>query len=467
MSAWRGQQPNELSPLLVNNAVRQQDGNNGCCAVRKWSLFYFFCFLSGQYVNVENTEERPSTKRKCVSVVGLILLIGQLFLHLSHVGIAMVVEGFRIGNVNITTNDDLVQCILPWKLSSAITISTIAAFWSYLFFVIILMSADGILCCSRCNNPRSMIGHACTRHRKAFKSLSPFDESTVLSAAEKLDFYSNYVVAHLLLVWFLCFAYYILLSYTLHDSCWIDALNITRIALHLSSQFCAIQSCFIFSKIVSKVTFKLNRLAVDFDQVDFPEQNHNIQVRNDAETSRLIQSNDKEKVARGRYRWLQKMDQEFIKQVKYTLGLFGVWFIFHWVLYTLTTVLLSASVIEFIINIAQFNIHSKESLALNVKPLRYSLLVVSVLAFTMVHLFLVFHPLCRAASIATDRTNLINIVSKKRWTNIPLSVQSNFVQYLTSENFTFQAPVFYTLAAVDIKWVYLTVLLIIISVALV
>ena len=104
MSAWRGRQTTELSPLIANNAVRQQDGNNGCCAVRKWSLFYFFCFLSGQYVNVENTEERPSAKRKCVSVVGLILFIGQLFLHLSHVAIAC--SGYRIG---ITINDTKLQ----------------------------------------------------------------------------------------------------------------------------------------------------------------------------------------------------------------------------------------------------------------------------------------------------------------------------------------------------------------------
>ena len=105
MSAGRGPQPDESTPLLINNANQEEDGNNGCCAVRKWSLFYFFCFLSGQYVNVDNREERPSTKRKCVSVVGLILFIGQFNLHLGHVVTAMIVEVYRIGNITIYIDD--------------------------------------------------------------------------------------------------------------------------------------------------------------------------------------------------------------------------------------------------------------------------------------------------------------------------------------------------------------------------
>ena len=208
MSAGRGPQPDESTPLLINNANQEEDGNNGCCAVRKWSLFYFFCFLSGQYVNVENTEERPSTKRKCVSVAGLILFIGQLFLHLSHVVIAMVVEGFRIGNVSIITIDnhyETIQCILPqehWKFSSAITIGTFAAFLSYLLFVLILLPLDGSICCCNCEHSRSKAGIFCNAHRKAFQNggLSPFDTSTNLSAKETVKFYCNYVVAHVFVI---------------------------------------------------------------------------------------------------------------------------------------------------------------------------------------------------------------------------------------------------------------------------
>ena len=482
MSAWHGRKTTELSPLIANNAVRQQDGNNGCCAVRKWSLFYFFCFLSGQYVNVDNREER-SIKRKCVSVAGLILFFGQLFLHLSHVGIAMVVEGYRIGNVSITATEnyyETIQCILPqehWKFSSAITIGTVAAFLSYLLFVLVLLPVDASICCCNCEHSRSEAGIHCNAHRKAFQNggLSPFDTSTNLTAKETVIFYCNYVVMHVfVIVSFGCFFGFAIgiycfknergqILYNLSSSCWINILNLARIFLYLSSLFCVIQRCFIFSKMVNKVNFKLNRLAVDFDQVDFPEQNHNIQVRNDAGISRLIQSNDKDNVDRGRYFWLQKMDQEFIKQVKPTLILFGWWFIFHWVLYTLTTVLLSASMIEYITKLAQYNIHTKESFIKGIEPM-YFLFIVPI---TLIHLYLVFNPLWCAVSIANARTNLINTVSKKRWANIPLSIQSNFIHYLTSENFIFRACVYDVNVPVDMKWVYLTILLIIISVALI
>ena len=52
------------------------------------------------------------------------------------------------------------------------------------------------------------------------------------------------------------------------DYCSINAPNVARIALHLTSQFCAIQSCFIFSKVVYKVTNKLDRLVTVMDEVN-------------------------------------------------------------------------------------------------------------------------------------------------------------------------------------------------------
>ena len=114
-------------------------------------------------------------------------------------------------------------------------------------------------------------------------------------------------------------------------------------------------------------------------------------------------------VDRGRYFWLQKMDQEFIKQVRPTLILFGEWFIFHWVLYTLTTVLLGVSLIQYIIDIARFNMHSRKSVFSSIEAMYF----VSLLYYTVVHLFLVFYPLCCAISVGNARTNLINTVSKK------------------------------------------------------
>ena len=70
------------------------------------------------------------------------------------------------------------------------------------------------------------------------------------------------------------------------------------------------------------------------------------------------------KIERARFYWLQKIDQDFMKQVKPTLHLFGKWFIVHWTLFALTTVLLTAFIVQIIIDIIQCDIESVDSLLL-------------------------------------------------------------------------------------------------------
>ena len=153
----------------------------------RWSLFYFFCFLSGQYINVDFTK----FFKKFVSVAGLILFGIQFLFYLGHVGTAVAVEACRIGNINTSnstftencttscpangtvinsttscTNDCIascmingltnyttnctINCTLPqehWKFSTAITIGSIASFLSYsLMTCWILIPVNVILC---------------------------------------------------------------------------------------------------------------------------------------------------------------------------------------------------------------------------------------------------------------------------------------------------------------------------------
>ena len=171
------------------------------------------------------------------------------------------------------------------------------------------------------------------------------------------------------------------------------------IFLQLSSHFCAIQSCFIFSKIVYKVTNKLNRLATDMEQVNFQYENRATAARvpiveNDADLANLINSDDREEVDRGRYYWLQKLDQNFIQQVKPILDLFGVWFIFHWTLYALTTVLLSAFIIQIITEFLQYNLKSVNSFLPNGEADTKAPYVLYVVFFTLVHAYLFLYPCC-------------------------------------------------------------------------
>ena len=64
-------------------------------------------------------------------------------------------------------------------------------------------------------------------------------------------------------------------------------------------------------------------------QVNFQYENKETDARvpiveNDADLLYLINSDNREKVDSGRYYWLQKLDQNFVEQVKPTLHLFGI-----------------------------------------------------------------------------------------------------------------------------------------------
>ena len=454
----------EEPPLLVDKEASNAAQEHG------FNLFSFFCFLSGLYINVSSTRKGPS-KCNIISVAGFILFLGQLFLHLSHVIITMIVESYRISNISHITaiDDNTEQCTLPqeqWTFSLAITSGTVAALVSHCIFRIVVIPLNNNLCSCKDTQSKSAVFY--NTHRKAFQDngLSPFDNRTNFSG---WNFYCEYFYEHVFLVFgFISFAgypfavYYIMNHKLLNhsdDFCWITILNFARFFLYFNLEFCTIQRCFMFFKIVDKITFKLSKLTEDFDQVDFPEHSHNVYVQDDKMIHELIESKDKEKVDKGRYYWLQKIDQEFIQQVQPTLALLGVWFIFHWILYTITTALASAALIENIYFV-MFNFRSKGMLVLDAQPL-----VVSSISFTLIHLSLFFHPIYYAALIASARTNMIDTVSKKRWLNIPLSVQSSFVQYLSSKNFAFKVSIFGAQVTVDTKWIYLTFLIIILAVS--
>ena len=370
-----------------------------------------------------------------------------------------MVEIFRIENVTFTTNTsfildaDPIDCILPqehWKFSVAITMGSFAAFLSYAFITCLVLMP--VACC-----PRSC---CCTLHKKAFKdgTLSPFDDDNddaKLSCMETCGFYFNYAFMHILFLGsFISSVIYADSVYN-QDYCSINALNFARIVLHLSSQFCAIQSCFIFSKVVYKVTKKLEKLANDMDQVNVKINADNCNS-GDEELNGLLVSNDNGKIDSGRYYWLQKIDQNYIDQVKSTLDLFGIWFVFHWIMYALTTILLSAVIVQVVIDIVGYNLRSINNLIPDTDAEIKASYVLYVVFFTLVHAYLFLYPCFRAAAIADARTKMINNISRKRWTYVPPLMQSNFIQYLTSQNFAFRVPFLFGNISFGFNWVYVS-----------
>ena len=304
--------------------------------------------------------------------------------------------------------------------------------------------------------------------------LSPYNDNSnnKMSGKETAYFFINYSVV---LVLFICSSvtslYYVS---TVHSYCWMTGVYLLMIVLQLVSHFSAIQSCFIFSKIVYKITKQLKNIAEEICKEDKtmtklqPDHHgHNLTLPQSDTRPNSSQTSDalscaayclvyKEKVDRENFHQLQKIDKEFIDQVKSTLHLFGVWFIFHWTLYALTTVLLSAFIIEIVIKIIQNDLNSANSYLPDGEDYTRAPYVLYVLSFTLVHGYLFLYPCFRAAAIATARAKMINKISEKQWANIPLSIQTSFVQYLTSKNFAFQVPLFCASIPIGFNWVFVS-----------
>lgn len=93
--------------------------------------------------------------------------------------------------------------------------------------------------------------------------------------------------------------------------------------------------------------------------------------------------------------------------------MFGLWFLVHWTVYALTTVLLSAFIIEIIIEIIKYNFKSVDSFLPNGEADTTAPYVLYVLSFTLVHAYLFLYPCFRAAAIGTARVKMILAIFEK------------------------------------------------------
>ena len=484
----------QIQHIPDDSQAQRVPGSNGCVAhvkkfINRWSIFYVLCFLSGQYINFEILKPTSSkaTWKKVVSVAALIVFAGHFIVKVGYVATAVAVEVYTIGNIsyteNLTENDSTVLhvCRLPhehWKFTTAITISTFAAFVSYsLMTFCVLIPVNSIRSCPiRCcsaDDDGSKEG-CCIEYRRALKisTLSAFNDDENLSTIQLRYFFANYAVVILLFISSSISSIYYANSKYSNGYCSMNAWYLAMIVLHLVSQFCAIHSCFIFSKIIYKVTNKLQCLVEDMKHVNSCQINDDsemvkkldslLEEEKDEEKRKelshirsLLKSTRDDEVNRGCYYWLQKMNQSYVKQVNPMLKLFGYWFIFHWGFFALTTMLLSGFIAQIII---EFIHHFKtvDSFLPYGKADTKTTYVLYVVFFTLVDAYLFLYPCFRAAAIGAAHAKFISTISNKQWTNIPLSIQTSFVQYLISENFAFQVPLFCANIAFGFNWVYVS-----------
>ena len=396
--------------------------------------------------NAENSAE-PTKWSKFILVVGFLFFVCQSCAYLVHITFNILIEVCRGHNVSYCTPSYLengrINCSLTheyWKFVTAILTSTFAASVSYILMTLILIPVYS--CCCKC----------CTALKKYGESFCPFHDgnhsSIALTSKQAKYFYINYALSLLLLL--LCGL--VSISYgslvAAEKPCQIVAISLTSLVLYLFSQFCSIQSTFIFSRIVYIITGQLTQLMEILDKVNVAKITLFKKNGNELEQYMHFQIDDTNRVDLRNlpdenmrcYYLLQNIDQEFIKQVKPILRLFGVWFLFHWILNALTTVLLSAVILELVINPLQYKSIDR------VVPVedagRKALYILFMIFFTLGHTYQFIYPCFRAASITSVRKKLIHDVSKKYWQHIPISVKDSFINYLRLENFSFKVSIF-------------------------
>ena len=428
-----------------------------------------------------------------LSCLGLGMFVLQLCLCMGHVGFSIWMEDDRIENktkvVDVTVIVDTStpneshtiaenrsqNCSLPpenWKIPTAMTISTAASSTSFLLMTLLILIPvySYIRKCSCCNNPSILWRVCCNSLYKVLKKgkvISPFednkDTSTALTRDQSLCFFFNYFLALLLL--YISFAFLVCFGWQEHVKrpCPMNVIHLISFVFRLVSQFCAIHSCFIFSKIIYIVTGQLDQIIEDLNKVNderdqlldkadiqcyFTVENEPVDIKE------LLESQDKANQERGRYYLLRNIDGNFIDCVKPILDLFGYWFILHWVLYGLSTVLLSASVLELVVDVF------KPSPMDNVVPIEgedlKTVYIVYVVFYTLEHAYLFIYPCFRAASIAAAREKLIFDVSKKYWEHISLENKSYFLQYLGIQNFSFKAPILCANVPFGFNWAFVS-----------
>ena len=469
-------------------------------------LFTFFCFLSGQYIHIstkDGVHVNPAWKAKArvvFSYLGLGMFVLQLCLCMGHIGLSIWVEVDRIDNiteiVNVTVNTSneshinvSQNCKLPpeyWKIPTAMTLSTAASSISFLLMTLLILipvytSICKCSCCKKSNILSRVCCNSLCKVLKQGKVISPFEDkknednkntSTALTSDQALCFFSNYVLAILLLGISFASLPFGWLEYDKHP-CPMNVIHFVSFVFRLFSRFCAIHSCFIFSKIIYIVTGQLDQVIEDMDKVNdeilqlldkadiqcyFNVENEPVENES-VDIKELLQSQDKGKQEMGRYYLLQNIDRKFIDRVKPILDLFGYWFIIHWVLYGLSTVLLTASVVELVVDVFELSPAYKVAKVVPIKDEHAGLksdYIVYVVFYTLEHAYLFIYPCFRAASIAAAREKQIFAVSKKYWNHIPLKIKGHFIQYLCLQNFSFKAPILCTNVSFGFNWAFVS-----------
>ena len=221
----------------------------------------------------------------------------------------------------------------------------------------------------------------------------------------------------------------------------LEGLDIAGLVTQFGSQFCAILSCFIFSKVVYAVSSKCLKMEKIFARVnDMTEWNTFLNDLVNCNEHYLIDY-DRGKILESDTRHLttlKKLDSWYVKKVKNSINPYGTWFAVHWILYTLTAFMSISYFAEAIIEELYGYTH-KKCFSTHNTPCILDLVYIGL--FMLEHCVLFLYPCFRAASVSTIRSRLIEKVSRAQWNHIPLHEKESFCMYLKDQKCEFTISV--------------------------
>ena len=408
--------------------------------------FHFFCFLSGQLMldckKYGNSSFRQMIKI-CVAVLvaPLILLffvlnVGSLVFDFYAViwcpfpncgFIAGPYFGFKPFQ-NINTSNGTKAYNDPYSDTSyqhinfedtVVTIATVSGSLSYLIMIYVLvvnystvhqffkwLHTEFIVLLIRAFNFENINERDYRQEQNKVLMIHPFLNGKMMH--EDLEFTPVYLYAKQLF----CFYFFFSLNLLLYAANVIvlfvivnkemdnnypkfELIDYFGLAAQLASRYCAIISCFIFSKVAYAVTIKCHEKLKEYKET-VPDV-----VPENFDTT-------------GALRDLERKDTEYVELCNRSMKPYRFWFSVHWFLYAVTGFM---SIAYFIETVIITNGH------------RY-LSIIYVFLFTLEHLVLFLYPCFRAASILEARNTLIHKVSLQSW---PTAVKSPFIQFMKEQ----------------------------------
>ena len=218
------------------------------------------------------------------------------------------------------------------------------------------------------------------------------------------------------------------------------------------SQFAALISCFIFSK----VAYAVSNRCLDFTRCVFLVAN----IEKDGPEWKALTAKLERELEKiqdiNHLAVLKAMDRKYTLLLKNSLYPYGTWFTIHWVLYTLTAFMSIAYVTDLIIN-ERYGSRDKNVNCSWDKDPDCLLKLVHSIFFALFHCTLFLYPCFRAASVTKARKNMIKSVSKARWQHVPATEKEAFITYLKDQNASFKISILCARLTFGFELAYLSI----------